>query len=86
MQWEQMTRSKFEGGLGFHHLMSFNHALLAKKGWCLLQHPNSLCSHVLKAKYFRRTTFLRTSEGFQPSYLWRSLCKAIPILASGICW
>jgi hypothetical protein len=52
ISWEKMMRPKEEGGLGFRDLHSFNLAMLARQGWRLIQSPNSLCSKVLRAKYF----------------------------------
>jgi hypothetical protein len=41
MSWGKMGLSKDVGGLGYRDLESFNMALLAKQGWCLIQNPNS---------------------------------------------
>ena len=53
-----MCRSKDEGGLGFKSMAQFNVALLAKKGWRILNNPNSLVAKVLKAKYYPQSNFL----------------------------
>lgn len=52
LSWERLTLPKRNGGLGFRDIHAFNMAMLAKKGWRLLQLPDSLCARVLRAKYF----------------------------------
>jgi hypothetical protein len=52
MAWDQITKSKACGGLGFRDFRKFNQALLARQAWRLLSNPDSLCARVLKAKYY----------------------------------
>lgn len=77
MSWENMCRSKDEGGLGFRLLLyDFNLALLAKQGWRLVQNPDSLASWLLKAKYFPHNTFWHASLGYSPSVCWKGILEA----------
>ena len=86
VSWDNMCKSKKEGGMGFRDLKAFNLALLAKQGWRIQQNPGSLLHRVLKAKYFVKSSFLEAQVGKRPSYIWRSLMAAIPVLRNGIRW
>lgn len=81
-----MCRSKDEGGLGFKSMAQFNVALLAKKGWRILNNPNSLVAKVLKAKYFPNVSFLDSRLGNNSSYTWKSIWATRGILEEGLCW
>lgn len=77
---------KSKGGLGFHDIVSFNKALLAKQGWRLLSRPNSLLATVLKSKYYPHSSFLEAKLGSMPSFTWRSIIGAQDLLKSGVKW
>ena len=61
MSWEALTQPKIRGGMGFRDLEMFNIALLGKHGWRLMTEPNSLCSRVLKGRYFPSSDFMQAS-------------------------
>jgi len=86
ISWSRMGRAKFAGGLGFRDLLMFNKALLAKQCWRLIQFPQSLCSRILKEKYFPKSSFLSSVLGKRPSLIWRSFMAAKDLLSSGIIW
>ncbi|XP_050247223.1 uncharacterized mitochondrial protein AtMg00310-like [Quercus robur] len=86
VSWENLCKPKKDGGMGFRDLRAFNLALLAKHGWRIQQRPDSLIHRVLKAKYFAKTSFLDAQVGKKPSYIWRSLMAAKPVLRDGIRW
>ena len=86
ISWEKMCQRKAEGRLGFRDLKAFNLALLAKQGWRIIQNPNSLLHRVLKAKYFKSTSFLEAQVGNSPSYTWRSLMEAKSVVERGMRW
>lgn len=53
-----MTKTKFEGGLGFKNFSNFNLAMLAKQGWRILNNFDELWVKLLKGIYFPNSSFL----------------------------
>lgn len=84
--WEKMCKSKENGGLGFLKVVDFNEAMLAKQGWRLLQNPELLATRVLKARYFPNSSFMDSSIGSRPSYIWRSIWGCKWVLEKGCIW
>jgi len=81
-----MGRKKDNGGLGFRELNCFNVAMLAKEGWRLMKFPDSLAARVMREKYFPDSDFLKSNLGKRPSFAWRSIWQAKPLLEEGIIW
>ncbi|XP_060974663.1 uncharacterized protein LOC133039744 [Cannabis sativa] len=61
--WSLLCNSKFFGGLGFRSLIHHNQALLAKQAWRVFTTPDSLATRVLKARYFKNSSFLDATKG-----------------------
>lgn len=70
-----MDEVKDQGGLDFIDLEAFNKTLLAKKIQTTLQYPDLLASLVLKAKYFKSSSFI-----------WKSFMASIDIIKEGFGW
>jgi hypothetical protein len=75
-----------EGGLGFWDIHAFNLAMLAKQAWRLWEKPDSLCAHILQAKYFKDGTMLDVKPKVAMSYTWRSILKGIQLMKQGMVW
>jgi ribonuclease HI len=86
MSWAKMGRSKAQGGMGFRDLCCFNKALLAKQGWRLLQHPDSLVAKIIKAKYYPHGDFLKAKIGSRPSLAWKSILSTQDLIKEGMIW
>ncbi|KAF5451602.1 hypothetical protein F2P56_026695 [Juglans regia] len=85
-RWEKLCAPKFRGGLGFKKLSDFNLALLAKQGWRLLTHQNSLLFRVFKARYFPNCSLFEAKIDFNASFVWKGIFSALPLLKSGCMW
>ena len=85
VSWKK-CKSKLYGDMGFRNLQAFNLALLAKQGWQILTHPNSLVAQVYKAKYFTNDDILSSNIGSNPSYAWRSIHNSLQVLKEGTRW
>jgi hypothetical protein len=84
--WNQLTRKKCVGGLGFKDLRLFNQALLARQAWRLIHFPDSLCAMLLKAKYHPRGYLIDTAFSSNSSYTWQSIVHGLELLKKGIIW
>jgi hypothetical protein len=68
--WDEMTKPKYLGGLGFRDIEIFNMALLARQTWRLLQDLTSLSARVLKAAYYPDGEFPNADLGMSLSRIW----------------
>ena len=82
--WEEMTKPKTLGGLGFRDIELFNLALLARQAWRVVQEPNTLSTRILKAVYYPTGEFLQAQVGAGPSRVWRALMEGKDVLKQGL--
>ncbi|KAG7559082.1 Reverse transcriptase domain [Arabidopsis thaliana x Arabidopsis arenosa] len=82
--WDKLCSPLSEGGLGFKMFEDFNLALLAKQLWRLVRFPDSLLARVLRGRYFKYSSPLSVKPSYLPSYGWRSMLAARPLLLSGL--
>lgn len=73
VSWQCLSLLKYAGGMGFRDLICFNLAMLAKIGWRLVQHLNSLLAQVLHDKYFYGLDFMAVRLGRGASWVRRGL-------------
>jgi hypothetical protein len=84
--WEQLTKPKSFGGLGFRDFRLFNQAMLARQAWRLLTQPESLCARVLKAKYYPRGHLQDTVFPRGASSSWQAIQHGLELLKKGLIW
>ncbi|XP_028082512.1 uncharacterized protein LOC114283840 [Camellia sinensis] len=82
--WRALCDPKWMGGMGFRCLKAFNTAMLAKQGWRLMSSPDSLLAKILKAKYYPTAIFFQAGVGSNPSFTWRGIINARPLLEAGV--
>jgi hypothetical protein len=71
--WWKMCSPKKRRGMGFRDIPYFNLAMLEKQVWRLLCEPESLCSRVLKARYFPSNDLLNAELKKGSSYTCQSI-------------
>lgn len=82
--WDKLCTLFSDGGLEFRTSEEFNLALLAKQLWRLIRFQNRLLSRVLKGRYFRYSDPIHIGKTNCPSFGWRSIMAAKPLLLSGL--
>ena len=86
VKWDELTKSKDVGGMGFRDLAKFNDSLLAKQAWCLLHNQNSLFYKVFKAWFFPNSTIMGAKDSRIGSYAWRSILVGRDVIQRGARW
>jgi hypothetical protein len=72
--------------MGFRDLHTFNMAILAKQCWRLMEKPDSLCSRVLRAKYYPEGNLLKTKLKPGSSFTWQSVMAGLENFKRGCIW
>jgi len=83
LKWEELTKAKREGGLGFRDLALHNDSLLAKQAWRLMEDKNSLFYKVFKSQFFPNCTIMKAAESSQGSYAWKSTLQGRDVIKRG---
>lgn len=86
ISWDKLTKTKAQGGLGFRDMFGFNIAMLSRQIWRLIECPESLCTQILKARYFPHTHVLEAEAKDGISYSWRSLLHGLQLVTEGSVW
>jgi hypothetical protein len=80
VNWNTLSRSKSQGGMGFRDMHLFNQALLARQAWRLITCSNSLCARVLKARYYPQGDLIDTAFTRNPSSTWTVIAYGLELL------
>ena len=75
VKWENMCKTKEEGGLGIKDLRMFNMALLGKWKWRLGRDEPGLWKEVLLSKYGSWRALDKGIDGNYDSWWWRNIRK-----------
>ena len=86
VKWEKLYEEKGNGGLGFKDIEKFNDSLLAKQVWRMINHLDSLCHRVFKARFFPNCSILEVRESTTGSYAWKSILNARDVIRKGMVW
>jgi hypothetical protein len=81
-----MLIPKDYGGVGFRGMRLFNQALLSHQDWRLIQYPNTLCAHLLKAKYYPFGSLIDTIFTGNGSSTWTAIEYGLQLLKQGVIW
>ncbi|CAL8112885.1 unnamed protein product [Prunus armeniaca] len=84
--WQRLSMLKEAGGMGFRDLRCFNLAMLAKIGWQIIKHPDSLLATTYRDKYFRSSDFMSAGGGCGTSWGWKGILQGRKILEAGMRW
>ena len=86
VKWDELTKSKMVGGMGFRDLALYNDSLLAKQAWRLLHNRSSLFYKVFKARFFPNCSIMEAKDLRGGSYAWRSILKGRDVIQRGARW
>ena len=82
VKWEEMTKSKTIGSMGFRDLAMFNDSLLAKQAWRLLHNKTSLFYKVFIACFFPNSSLMEAANSRMGSYAWKSILRGRDVIQS----
>lgn len=86
VSWDNLGKSKNQGGLGFRNHRAFNEAMLARQSWRLLMNRDAYWARFIKGIYFPNTSFLKAARGGKASWAWMSLLHGRNLLLKGLRW
>ena len=86
VKWEDMTKSKTIGGMGFCDLAMFNDSFLGKQAWRLLHNKTSLFYKVFKARFFPNSSLMEAADSRLGSYAWKSILRGRDTIQRGAIW
>lgn len=85
VRWEEVVKTKHNGGLGIRCMRDMNNALLAKLGWRLINETDALWSQVIRNKYMdSKSCILAMQDKSNASMIWRAIMKGVPVLREGM--
>lgn len=84
VSWKELTTPKCNGGMGFRNMQQFNLALLGKHGWRMMTKLDSLCSRVVKGRYFPECHFMQAIAPKTASATWRAIIAGREALNVGL--
>lgn len=86
VSWDNLTKPKSAGGLGFREIEVFNDALLEKAAWRILKNPQSLLAGILLGKYCHSEDFLTVEAAKTISHDWRGILAGREVLRQHLSW
>jgi hypothetical protein len=84
LAWWKLYYPKNEGCMGYRDFESFNLTMLAKQVWRLINDPNSLCSRVLRAKYYPDGDILKAGPKSGCSFTWQGILAGVSTFKDAI--